>query len=372
LAPEEPPTSVLVLERPRLFDLVERGISGPLTLVSAPAGSGKTILLRSWMAATADPGRIAHLALTREHRDRHAFWLDVLAAIAAAQPDLSGLPAPARGAGSLAGFRSRLDGLEEPLVLVLDDFHVVGTGDVLTDVGWLLERPHPALRLVIATRSDPPIRLERLRLAGHLSEVRAADLAFTDSEAGELLAPLELPAAEVEQLRARTEGWAAALRLAGISLQGHTDASGFIARFAGDDRAVTDYLASEVLSGYDEKTLWFLLRTSIVEQVNGELAEALTGATDGRRSLLGLTRTEGFVEALDSTGTWFRYHQLFAEVPGPSSATALRTSSRPSTPRQPAGTPQTPGRWRRPITRWPRATGGWRRRSSASTGSRAS
>ena len=165
---------------------------------------------------------------------------------------------------------------------MLDDFQEVGTGDVLADVESLLEQPHPSLRLVLATRSDPPVRLQRLRLAGDMVEIRAADLAFTADETSELLRPLELAPADVETLWSRTEGWVAALRLAELSLQAHPDPSAFIAGFAGDDRAVSDYLTSEVLNGYDEDKLRFLLRTSIVERVNAELVEALTGTSDGR------------------------------------------------------------------------------------------
>ena len=170
------------------------------------------------------------------------------------------------------------------------------------------------LRLVVATRSDPPIRLQRLRVAGRMQEIRAADLAFTPAEANELLAPLELPANDIETLWERSEGWAAGLRLAELSLHDHPNPSAFVAGFAGDDRAVTDYLMSEVVSGYDEDTLFFLLRTSIVDRLNGELADALAGGSAGEHSLRELERANGLVEALDSSGTWFRYHPLFGAV----------------------------------------------------------
>jgi LuxR family maltose regulon positive regulatory protein len=312
--PEQAPGPAPELKRPRLLDLIERGTDGPLTLISAPAGSGKTVLIRTWMASATEPDAIAHVALTREHSERRAFWLDVLAAVSRARPELSGLAAPARGSRSLAGLRGALDRIGAPLILVLDDFQTVGTGDVVGDVASLLEQPHPALRLVLATRSDPTMRLQRLRVAGELVDIRAADLAFTEPEAEELLQPLGLRPADVETLWARTEGWVAALRLAALSLRTHPDPSAFIAGFAGDDRAVADYLTSEVLNGYDERTLRFLLRTSIVERLNAELVEALTDASDGRRALGELARVDGFVEALDSTGTWVRYHPLLAEV----------------------------------------------------------
>jgi LuxR family transcriptional regulator, maltose regulon positive regulatory protein len=283
-------------------------------LISAPAGSGKTVLLRGWMASAADAETIAHVRLASEHADRRALWLEVLATLARARPELAGVAVPARGAGSLAPLRDALSGLDDPVRLVLDDFHAVGAGPVAADLEWLLQHSEESLRLIVATRSDPPLRLQRLRMAGRLTEIRAADLAFTRSEASELLAPLELPADHVEALWERAEGWAAALRLAGLSLQGHPDPTTFIESFAGDDRAVTDYLMSEVVSGYEEETLRFLLRTSIVDRLNGELAEALAGASAGAHLLRELERAEGFVEALDSSGRWFRYHPLFAEV----------------------------------------------------------
>jgi LuxR family transcriptional regulator, maltose regulon positive regulatory protein len=296
-----------------LIDLVERGMDGPFTLISAPAGSGKTVLLRSWMGSAVDPKAIAHLALGREHADRRAFWLDVLAAIALARPELTGLRVPARGDGPLAVIRSALEELSEPLRLVLDDFHVVSGGQVAADLEWLINHASTGLRLIVATRSDPPMRLQRLRVAGRMKEVRAADLAFTSAETSELLAPLALPTEDVEALWNRSEGWAAGLRMAELTLHDHPDPSAFIAGFAGDDRAVSDYLMAEVVSGYDEDTLRFLLRTSILDRVNGELADAL-GGTGSERLLRELERADGFVEALDTSGTWFRYHPLFAQV----------------------------------------------------------
>jgi LuxR family transcriptional regulator, maltose regulon positive regulatory protein len=166
-------------------------------LISAPAGSGKTVLLRGWMASAADAETIAHVQLASEHADRRAFWLEVLGALARARPELAGVAVPARGAGSLAPLRDALSGLDHPVRLVLDDFHAVGAGPVAADLEWLLQHSEESLRLIVATRSDPPLRLQRLRMAGRLTEIRAADLAFTRSEASELLAPLELPAEHV-------------------------------------------------------------------------------------------------------------------------------------------------------------------------------
>ena len=294
--------------------MVELGARGPFTLISAPAGSGKTVLLNEWIAATAEAETTALVRLAPEHADRRRFWLDVLAAIARAHPELSGLAVPRRGRDQLAAIRDALTGLGAPLRVVLDDFHHVGAGPVAADVGWLIEHAPDELRVVVATRSDPPIRLQRMRVAGRIREVRASDLAFTPAEASELLAPLELPPSDVETLWQRSLGWAAGLRLPELSLHGHPDPSAFVAGFAGDDRAVTDYLMSEVVSGYDEDTLYFLLRTSIVDRLNEELAGALAGVSNGEPSLPELERANGLVEALDSSGTWFRYHPLFGSV----------------------------------------------------------
>ena len=312
-------------------------MDAPLTLISAPPGSGKTVLLRAWIASRADPDATAYVALDHEHADPRTFWLDVLAAAARARPGLTGLAVPTRGEESLAALRDALAELTEPLHLVLDDFHQVGAREVVTHLGRLVEQVPDGLRLVLATRRDPSMRLQRLRVAGQLTEIRAADLAFTPSEAAELLAPLGLLEQDVETLWERAEGWAAGLRLAELSLQDHPDPSEFIAGFAGDDRAVSDYLISEVVSGYDEDTLLFLLRSSIVDRLNGELAEALTGTPAGEHSLRELERADGFVEALDSSGVWFRYHQLFADV--------LRAELRHRLPAELPGLHSAAGRW---------------------------
>jgi LuxR family maltose regulon positive regulatory protein len=296
------------------LDLVEHGTKNQLTLISAPAGSGKTVLLRAWMAATAQHDAIAHVALAGEHADRRTFWLDVLAAAGRARPQLREVAVPAGGRGSLAPLKRALEELREPLLLVLDDLHQVGADQVPTDLEWLLEQVPDGLRLVVATRKDPPLRLQRLRVAGQMTEVRTADLAFTPSEAKDFFAPLALSPDDVDTLWARSEGWAAGLRLAELSLRNHPNPSAFVESFAGDDRAVSDYLISEVVSGYDEQTLQFLLRTSIVDRLNGELAGVLAGVPGGEGSLRELERVDGFVDALDSNGTWFRYYPLFAEV----------------------------------------------------------
>ena len=197
-----------------------------------------------------------------------------------------------------------------------------------------------------------------------MTEIRTADLAFTQSEASELLVPLALPPDDVETLWARAEGWAAGLRLAELSLRDHPDPSGFVASFAGDDRAVSDYLMSEVVSGYDEETLQFLMRTSIVDRLNGELAGALAGVPAGENSLRQLERVDGFVDALDSSGTWFRYYPLFAEVLRAELRHRLRTSCRRCTAAASDWFARNGQPWRRCATPSRRPTGSSRRTSS--------
>jgi LuxR family transcriptional regulator, maltose regulon positive regulatory protein len=329
-----------LVERPRLVDLVERGIERPLTLISAPAGSGKTVLLTSWMATCPARGRVATLTLGREHTQPRQFWIEVLAAAEPVCGELAGVAVPPRGEldAFVTAARASLAGLDEPLVLVLDDLHEVGADSgAIAELWWLLEHASDSLRLVVATRRDPPLRLQRLKIAGQMTEIRAADLAFTLQEAGELVAQLDLAPDDVELLWRRTEGWAAGLRLAELSLHDDADAHAFIAGFAGEDRAVSDYLMSEVIARYPPETLDFLLRTCVAARVNGELADALTGEVGGEQALRELERMDGFVVAGGAGDGWYRYHPLFAE--------ALRAELRRRLPRELPSLHRAAGRW---------------------------
>ena len=228
------------------------------------------------------------------------------------------LEPPARGTddGFLPALVARIETLEQPVVLVLDDFHEITDPGVMRDLDTLLEHAPRRLRLVIGTRSDPPLRLQRLRIAGRLGEIRNADLAFTVAETAELLSALDLRLghADVRVLRDRTDGWVAGLRLAALSLRDHPDASGFVRSFAGNDRAVGDYLMAEVVSQQSPDALDFLLRTSIVDRVSGPLADALTQSEGGRRRLEELLQNGALVAPLDDHGHWFGYHPLFREL----------------------------------------------------------
>jgi LuxR family maltose regulon positive regulatory protein len=302
--------------RPRLLELLDRGMERPLTLVSAPAGSGKTELLAQWIGAGRAPGPVAWVPLGRDDADPHRFWADVVASLGAARVELATLVPPPRGElrPFLTSVINTLAGVDEPLVLVLDDLHLVGAASIVRDLEWMLENAPPNLRLVAATRSDPLFRLQRLRVAERMREIRAADLAFTREEASALLDGLDLPGDDVDSLWRRTEGWAAGLKLARLSLDGHADPHAFVAGFAGGDSAVSDYLISEVVARQPAETLLFLLRTSIAERVNGELAEALTAAAGGSHSLRELARQDAFVSGGGEEGGWYRYHPLFADV----------------------------------------------------------
>ena len=226
--------------------------------------------------------RIAWLTLDRDDNWSPRFWLGVERALANA----GALRRRSTGDGHVAQIAERLDDRAEPVVLVLDDFHEIESPIVQRELQTLLDRS-PTLRLVISTRADPRLRLQRLRLTDDLTEIRAADLAFTLEECGEALEPFatELATGDVETLHERTEGWAAGIRLAALSLASEPDRAGFLRRFAGDDRAVADYLLNEILDRQPDRLREFLLRTSVPDTITAELADALTGRRDGGRVL---------------------------------------------------------------------------------------
>jgi LuxR family transcriptional regulator, maltose regulon positive regulatory protein len=299
-----------------VVELLDQGMERPLTLVSAPAGWGKTALLAQWIAGATAPGPVAWVPLGKDDADPHRFWADVVVSLGAASADLATLaPPPSRGLKLfLTTLLNDMAGLGEPLVLVVDDLHLVTSPDAIGDLEWFLESAPSNLRLVLATRSDPLFRLQRLRVSGGMSEIRAADLAFTFDETAQLLAPLDLATSDVELLWHRTEGWPTGLKLAQLSLERHHDPRAFIAGFAGGDSAVSDYLISEVVAGQSPETLEFLLRTSVAERLSGGLADALTGTTGTARMLRELAGRDAFVSTVGEDGGWYRYHPLFADV----------------------------------------------------------
>jgi LuxR family transcriptional regulator, maltose regulon positive regulatory protein len=332
------PLSDLV-ERPRVLEMVDAGVSRPLTLISAPPGAGKTALLAHWFHAGDHPGPAVWLPLRREHTDRRRFWAGVVSALGGIDLQLAGLAVPPRDALEpfLITLLARLDELEEPVTLVLDDLQVVSVRAILADLDWLLDVEPAGVRLVVATRSDPTLRLQRLRAAGRLAEVRAGDLAFTLGEARELLDGLDLDEGDVELLWQRTEGWATGLRLAHLSLERRKDRHAFIQSFAGGDAAVSDYLLSEVIAGETEAALEFMMRTSVPDALCGSLAETLTGDAGAAHRLRELARRNAFVTEMEQPAGWYRYHRLFADV--------LRAELHRRRPGSEAGLHSLAGRW---------------------------
>lgn len=306
-----PPAQAGMIVRNRLLEALDDGIRRPLTLISAPPGAGKTALLGSWIGAARAPGAVAWLSLDATDGDRRRFWRAVLEALnragAVAMTDPSADPVYALTAA--------LEDSERPVVLVLDDFHEVADA-VHPEIDQLLHYPPPALRLVVATRADPPLRLGRLRLQDQLTELREPDLAMTLDETAQMLvaAGVSMGDAHLRRLWEHTEGWAGALRLASLPLRDHPDPGAFVEHFAGDDRAISDYLISEVMSRMSRDERQFLLRTSIVTVLCGDLADALTGRSDGHRHLAELARSGMLLAPLDRRGEWYRYHALFREL----------------------------------------------------------
>ena len=288
--------------------------------VSAPAGSGKTVLLRSWIADSGLAKRVAWVSVPGD-RDPQRFWISVAGALrdtAAGSALVRGLTAAPEldGWTLVERLLEDLAALDERIWLVVDDLHELDSADTLRQLELLIMRAPPALRFVLVTRHDLRLGLHRLRLAGELTEIRRADLRFTLPEGRALLAAAGVPVtdATLALLYDRTEGWAAGLRLAALSLAGHPDPDRFAAEFGGSERTVAEYLLAEVLERQTEEARRLLLRTSILERVNGELADLLTGGTGGERVLQELEEAGAFVVSLDARRTWFRYHQLFADL----------------------------------------------------------
>ena len=313
-----------LVARPRLSERLSRGAESAVTLVSAPAGFGKTTLLAEWLAAAPADGRsVAWLSLDRRDNDPALYWTYLVAAlktaahgVGASALSLLQPPQPPSEAG-LATLLNDLDAISNDVVLVLDDYHVIDAHEVQDGMAFLLEHLPSQIHLVIGSRADPVLPLARLRGRGELVEIRAADLRFTPGEAAAYLngvMGLVLTAADVAALEGRTEGWIAALQLAALSLQGREDVAAFIDGFAGDDRYIVDFLAEEVLQRQPEDVQQFLLQTSILDRLSGPLCDAVTGQDGGKAKLAALERGNLFLVPLDDRRRWYRYHQLFADV----------------------------------------------------------
>ena len=312
--------------RPRLTDRLDEGLGNGLVLVCAPAGYGKTALLADWAQRRAP--RTAWLSLDSGDNDPARFWRHAVAAMGRVRPGLDGRLGPLLGPPAPASFEPLVTTLINEMaadpgadgVLILDDYHVIESPAVHGSVEFLLEHRSPGLHLVLASRADPPLALARLRASGQLSELRAADLRFTAGEAAGLLAQVGagpeggLPDTAVAALTGRTEGWAAGLQLAGLSLRGQHDVAGFVAAFTGSNRYVLDFLAEEVLERQPEEVRAFLLETSVLGRLSGELCDAVTGRTDSQVLLEQIEAAGLFLVPLDEVRGWWRYHHLFADL----------------------------------------------------------
>jgi LuxR family maltose regulon positive regulatory protein len=299
-----PQTSFALIDRDELLERLDRAGTKRVTVISAPAGSGKTSLLHAW----ADRHRVAFVSVERDEHSAERFWGAVLDSIGDTPSSLEGDQLVDRVASVVA---NRV----EPLVLIIDDLHELRSADALTQLEQLLARLPSSARVVLSSRRDPPIRLHRLRLADEIAEIRARDLRFTERETLELLATSEIALSDAAAvaLHQHTEGWAAGLRLAVISLAGHPDPERFVAEFSGTDRAIGEYLMAEMLERQPSEVQRMLLRTSLVDHVNGELADLLSGRADSEQMLLELEDANAFVVSLDAQRTRFRYHQLLTD-----------------------------------------------------------
>jgi LuxR family transcriptional regulator, maltose regulon positive regulatory protein len=308
--------------RPLLVDRLTAG-DERLTLLAAPAGWGKTTMLAEWLAHD-DSQRFAWLSVDRGDNDPARFWSYVVEALRTVEPELGASAlAQLQATGTsvvdvvLPALINEIAGFGTRTVLVLDDFHLITTREIHDQIAFLVEHLPESLRVAIATRSDPPLGLARLRARGEINEIRAEELRFTEEEAGALLNDvlgLGLGAGDVLRLQQRTEGWAAGLYLAALSLRGQADPEAFIEAFAGDDRHVVDYLGAEVLQGQEEAVQRFLLQTSILERLSGPLCDAVTESSGSAQMLEEIERSNLFLHSLDAKREWYRYHRLFSEL----------------------------------------------------------
>ena len=320
-----------LVSRDRLVARLTRNDGAKLTLISAQAGFGKSTLLGEWLARDSDAASsTGWVSLDESDSDPARFWTYAITAISRVLPGVG-----KRSIALLSGQNTSTDdtlvaslineitaGLtsnnaRKNLTLVLDDYHLVESDSVHSGIGYLLDHMPPGMQLVIASRAEPPLQLARLRARGELNELRADDLRFTLDEIVEFLRKsigIELNEKDVRSLEQRTEGWAAGLQLAALSMEDRSDITGFVDAFAGHDRYIIDYLVEEVLRRQPEEVQEFLLLTSVLDRMNGSLCEAITGSGGGQAALEQLERQNLFVVALDDSRNWYRYHHLFADV----------------------------------------------------------
>jgi LuxR family maltose regulon positive regulatory protein len=310
-----------LIARDDLLATLDRASARKVTVISAPAGSGKTSLLHAWAGRPGQPRRLAVLQVQRDQHDAQQFWLALLDAVRHASATTGhteplaatpGFNAPAM----VDRVQSELADACGGFTLMIDDLHELTSPEALAQLAGLLTSLPPNAHAILATRRDLRLGLHQLRLTGELAEIRAADLRFSRRETRELLdiSGISLSEAGAALLHQRTEGWVAGLRLAVISLADHPDPEQFVAEFSGSERTVAEYLVAEMLERQPGEVQQLLLRTSLLDRVNGELADLLTGHPGSERILLSLEDANAFVVSLDSERTWFRYHHLFADL----------------------------------------------------------
>ena len=329
------------VRRPRIEKLIAEGAQGPLTVVSGPPGAGKTMAIALWAAASY-PGRLAWISLDGYDNQPRAFWSHVAAALRLTGLEIPRVPAATgRGTGIdhvfLQRLASALAAQDPPVVMVLDDLHLLAEPATLDGLDYVLKNARAGLRLLVSSRMDPLLPLHRYRLSGELTEIRADDLAFSIPESSLLLAHhgISLPTAAMERLTGRTEGWAAGLRLAALSLDGHPDPEQFIKELDAEESAITGYLVNEVLNAQSSSVRDLLLRTSILDCVSADLADELTDDQQAPDTLAALARANAFVQPLGHG--WYRYHSLFAAV--------LRLKLRSECPARVPGLHRRAARW---------------------------
>ncbi len=314
-----------LVSRPRLIERLHEGAERKLTLVSAPAGFGKTTLLAEWLADTTAGERAAGwVSLDPTENEPALFWAYFIRALQKVRPavgehalSLLYSPQPPPIESVLTVLINEINATDSDFVLILDDYHLIAAAPIHGALAFLLDHLPPRMHLVLASRSDPPLPLPRLRARGELTELRAADLRFTPDEASAFLnqaMALELSASDMAKLERRTEGWIAGLKLAALSMKGRADVRGFVEAFSGDNRYIADYLVEEVLQAQPERIRRFLLGTAILDRLSGPLCDAVTGEPGSQAQLDSLERMNLFVVALDDKREWYRYHHLFADV----------------------------------------------------------
>jgi LuxR family maltose regulon positive regulatory protein len=312
-----------LVHRAALLGALSAGHRRKLTLLSAPAGWGKTTLLAQWAAEAGRNQRFGWLSLDPSDNDPVWFWMYVVAALQKISSDVGtrAVELLAMGADAvqvvLPTLLNDLEAVPDPIVLILDDYHLVSNRAVHEQLSFVISRMPENLQLVVASRSDPNLPLARLRASGDLAEVRADDLRFGAAEANHLLNEmlgLDLPDADIHLLHRRTEGWVAGLYLAALSLVGRADSAAFIKNFAGDNRHIVDYLMAEVLEGQPPQLRSFLLRTSVLGRLSGALCDAILQTSGSASVLEKIERENLFVVPLDMSRCWYRYHQLFGDL----------------------------------------------------------